>query len=82
LAFDPNDFQLLSNLGTAYGLIKNYDQAISVLERAQKIEPNSAKVYLDLGLSYYFSGQVEKAKTSFEQAKQLDPSINDNQFPL
>ena len=82
LEFNPNHFELLSNLGTAYGLQKKFLKAIEVLEKARAINPNVAKVHSDLGLSYYFSGQMEKAKTSFDQAKALDPSIERNQFPI
>jgi tetratricopeptide (TPR) repeat protein len=82
LEFAPDHFELLSNLGTAYGLQKNYMKAIEVLERARSIRPNVAKVHSDLGLSYYFSGQIEKAKASFNKAIALDPSIDRNQFPV
>jgi len=82
LEFSPQHFQLLSNLGTAYGIQKNYHKAIEVLEKARSIQPNVAKIHTDLGLSYYFSGEMEKAKASFDKAKELDPSIDRNQFPI
>lgn len=82
LEFNPNHFELLSNLGTAYGLQKNYAKAIEIMERARSIRPNVAKVHSDLGLSYYFSGQMEKAKASFDRAKALDQSLDRNQFPI
>ncbi|MAC94913.1 MAG: hypothetical protein CMC96_05375 [Flavobacteriales bacterium] len=82
LKIAPNSYELLSNMGTVYGLQGNYASAVEVLEQAAKIQPNVAKVHIDLGLSYYYLGQLEKAKTEFDQAKQLDASINRSQFPI
>lgn len=82
LEFEPQNYDLLSNLGTAYGLQQNYPKAIEVLTQALVIKPNVAKTYLDLGLSYYFSGDSAKAKMSFDKAKELDPSINRSQYPV
>lgn len=82
LKIAPNSYELLSNMGTVYGLQGNYASAVEVLEQAAKIRPNVAKVHIDLGLSYYYLGQLEKAKSEFDQAKQLDASINRSQFPI
>lgn len=82
LKIAPNSYELLSNMGTVYGLQGNYASAVEVLEQAAKIRPNIAKVHIDLGLSYYYLGQLEKAKSEFDQAKQLDASINRSQFPI
>lgn len=82
LKIAPNSYELLSNMGTVYGLQGNYAAAVKVLEQAAKIRPNVAKVHIDLGLSYYYLGQLEKAKSEFDQAKQLDASINRSQFPI
>lgn len=81
LELDPQNFDILSNLGTAYGLQKDYPKAIDVLLRAIEIKPNVAKIYIDLGLSYYFSGDSESAKNAFDKAKQIDPTINREQYP-
>jgi tetratricopeptide (TPR) repeat protein len=82
LKIAPNSYELLSNMGTVYGLQANYSAAVEVLEKAAKIRPKLAKVHIDLGLSYYYLGQLEKAKTEFDQAKSLDPTINRSQFPI
>ena len=78
----PKNFDILTNLGTAYGLQQNYDQAIEVLEKAAKIKPSVAKTYIDLGLSYFNSGRVDAAKASFDKAAQLDQNLNRAQFPI
>ncbi|MEX2380491.1 MAG: tetratricopeptide repeat protein [Vicingaceae bacterium] len=82
LKIAPNSYELLSNMGTVYGLQGNYGAAVEVLEKAAKIRPDLAKVHIDLGLSYYYLGQLKKAKAEFDQAKILDPTINRSQLPI
>ncbi|MDO8863861.1 tetratricopeptide repeat protein [Haliea sp. E1-2-M8] len=40
----------------------DYEQALALLERAQRIDPNSAEIYLQLARVYAAQGQVEKAR--------------------
>lgn len=40
----------------------DYEQALALLERAQRIDPNSAQVYLQLARVYAAQGQTEKAR--------------------
>lgn len=82
LEIAPNNFDLLSNLGTAYGLSQNYVKAIEVLERATKIKPNLSKTYIDLGLSYYYIGRLDNAKAMFDKAASLDPNLDRTQLPV
>ncbi len=82
LEIAPNNYDLLTNLGTAYGLSQNYSKAIGVLKRAIQIQPNNAKTYIDLGLSYYYLNNLEKAKNAFDKASQIDPNVNRSQFPI
>ena len=62
IAIAPNDYGLHSNLGTVYGLMKDYAAAIEVLEKASELNPTNAKVHIDLGLSYFYNGQNDQAK--------------------
>lgn len=78
----PANVDILTNLGTAYGLQKNYNKAIEVLEKASEIKPTVAKIYIDLGLSYFNSGRFDAAKAAFDKAAQLDQNLNRSQFPV
>ncbi|MFT6947099.1 MAG: tetratricopeptide (TPR) repeat protein [Vicingaceae bacterium] len=78
----PGNYDVLTNLGTLYGILKSYDKAIEVLERAISMRPDIAKTHVDLGLSYFFTNQLERAKKEFDTAVQLDSSINRLQFPI
>lgn len=40
----------------------DYEQALALLERAQRIDPNSGEVYLQLARVYAAQGQVDKAR--------------------
>lgn len=78
----PNSYELLSNCGTVYGLQANYSAAITVLQKATTIKPNSSKAFIDLGLSYFYNGQLEEAKRAFDRAKELDPNLERNKLPV
>jgi|SRR5690554_213349 len=82
LKFDPNSYELLTNLGTVYGLQEKYVESIEVLEKALQINNREAKTYIELGLSYYHNGQLQKAKQSFDKATEINPDINRSNFPI
>ncbi|MBL4708870.1 MAG: tetratricopeptide repeat protein, partial [Flavobacteriales bacterium] len=78
----PNNYDILTNLGTLYGLKQNYTSAIEVLNQALQLQAKVAKTHVDLGLSYFYSGQLDQAKEMFDKAVQLDNTINRSQFPI
>jgi len=82
ISIAPNNHDLLTNLGTVYGLQQDYVKAIKVLEKAILIQPTIAKTYIDLGLSYFYAGQQELAKQTFDKAAELDNTLNRSQFPV
>lgn len=82
LQLDPNNYDILTNLGTLYGLSQDFQNSIRVLTKAIQLQPNVAKTHVDLGLSYFYSGQQELAKAEFDKAVQLDNTINRSQFPI
>ncbi len=82
LEYNPNSYDLLSALGTTYGLQEKYYEAIEVLEKAIQIKATEAKVFIELGLSYYETNQKEKAKITFDKAVELEPRYNRSDFPI
>ena len=40
----------------------DYEQALALLERAQRIDPNSAEIYLQLARVYAAQGQLDKSR--------------------
>lgn len=67
---------LLFRLGWLYYNNKEYDKAISVLERATGLNPFHANALFILGLAYEQKGETKKAIDVLERVAQLNP---DNQ---
>jgi len=67
---------LLFRLGWLYYNNKEYDKAISVLERTTELNPFHANALFILGLSYEQKGETKKAIDVLERVAQLNP---DNQ---
>ena len=45
----------------------DYQQALALLERAQRIEPGSARIYLDLAVTHKARGDLRQAKATAER---------------
>jgi serine/threonine protein kinase/Flp pilus assembly protein TadD len=70
LALNP-DADTLSNLGTAYFFLKNYDQATKMYEKAVAMTPNDEVLLGNLGDSYRWSGHSDQAATAYGKAISL-----------
>ncbi|WP_188049329.1 lipopolysaccharide assembly protein LapB [Flavobacterium sp. GP15] len=53
--------------------IENYDKAIVVLDKANKIKPNEASIYFELGKNYLALKDYKNAYNYFESAAKIDP---------
>lgn len=72
---NPNRFDVNYNLGNLYGKEKNdIVKAIFFLERAIKLDVNSAKAYKDLGVAYGISNRLQESINAFERAVQIEPN--------
>lgn len=45
----------------------DYDQALSLLERAQRIDPDNARIYLELARTYAAQGRQQRARSMAER---------------
>ena len=45
----------------------DYEQALALLERAQRIDPDSAEVYLHLARTYAAQGQADRSRATAER---------------
>lgn len=45
----------------------DYDQALSLLERAQRIDPDNARIYLELARTYAAQGRGDRARNMAER---------------
>ena len=61
LARDSNDEVALFGLGKAYLKLKNYEEAITALERCIQVKPDYSAAYQALTVALYKSGQTDRS---------------------
>lgn len=66
----PQRFEILSLAGRAELGLKNYSRAITYLERAVAVDPNSATSQFNLGQAYAFVGRMAEAESALTRASQ------------
>jgi tetratricopeptide (TPR) repeat protein len=80
LATRPEDFFALYNLGLVYMTGKQYEQAVSFLEKASHLRPGNPFTYLYLGTSYYGLRQYGQAIEFLEKFMALNPDFQRDAF--
>ena len=73
LAMNPNDFNLLSQLGDMYFESGQYFDATLIYDRAIIVNPMCADCYNDKGLASHYMGDTETAIESFDKAVEINP---------
>lgn len=63
----------LIEMGEFYFVNQKWNNALDILNRAQKIEPNNPDVYYNIGIVYEMKNQLEDAKHMFEKALKIKP---------
>jgi len=71
---EPENVGLLSSLGDAYFESAQYEEAISIYDKAIMLDPNHADSMNDRGLSYFYLGNSGAALESVNQAITVAPS--------
>jgi tetratricopeptide (TPR) repeat protein len=67
----PNFPTALSELGTQYLLLKQYDKAGAAFEQLVKLKPTDATGHLNLGIVAYNQKKMEEAETHLRKALEL-----------
>lgn len=70
-----DDFLGICNLGVAYGLAGDGARARELLQRALKLEPQSATALHALGVLEFQDGALQSAVEYFERALQSQPDF-------
>jgi len=70
---DPNNPQLLNNIGAICFKIRDYRNAVSYLERVIKNDPKIGISSITLGLALEELGEHEKAREAFRKAQDAAP---------
>jgi len=63
------------NAANVYGLKKDYGKAQEYLKRAQKTQPDNARVLIALAYSYFQAGNQADAKKAYQRMSKIDPSL-------
>ena len=66
-------YELLQR-GQALLTARHHAQAATVLERADRLEPDKGSIVEALGRAYFNSGQHEAARATFERLLAIDPA--------
>ncbi|MFX1591975.1 MAG: tetratricopeptide repeat protein [Promethearchaeota archaeon] len=74
LEYEPDDANILNNLGLAYVCKQEYGRAIHLYKKALEFESDDAIIWDNLGLAYEYNGDYEKAKEVYQTALKIDPN--------
>jgi cytochrome c-type biogenesis protein CcmH/NrfG len=82
LKADPNNPELLANLGNIYYDTQQYPTAIDFYKRALKAQPSNAGVRTDMATAYWYSGNADGAIAEFNKALTYEPNSANALFNL
>jgi len=82
LESDPENLNLLINLGNVYYDMSNSEKSIIYYERALKIQPDNPMVMVDCGAMYREFGNPDKAIEMFRGAMKVNPELPQAYFNL
>ncbi len=71
IVLDPLNPSLRITLGSVYYTLKNYDDAIRILQTATDLKPDFANAHYNLSLAYSQKGDYPKAVTEMQTVTQL-----------
>jgi cytochrome c-type biogenesis protein CcmH/NrfG len=73
LKSNPNDPELLANIGNLYYDAQQYPNAIQFYRRALEVKPAEAAVRTDMGTAYWYMGNADLAIAEFDKALTFAP---------
>jgi cytochrome c-type biogenesis protein CcmH/NrfG len=63
---NPNDPELLANIGNQYYDSREYEKAIGYYEKSLKLKPQDVNVRTDMGTAIWYSGDADRAIREYE----------------
>ncbi len=82
LKTDPENPQLLADIGNIYYDTKNFPPAIDYYQHALKLKPDNAGVRTDMATAYWYSGNADTAIQEFNKALVAQPNQANALFNL
>lgn len=74
LKADPNNPEILTNLGAAYQSLKSYDSAIEMYKKAVGLSPNTAVTYYYLANCLFAKNMLREAVANYNKAISIEPN--------
>ena len=74
LKADPNNANLLYQIGNVYYDSQQYPEAVNYYESSLRIDPQATDVRTDLGTAYHLMGQPDQAIKEYEEVLKIDPT--------
>jgi cytochrome c-type biogenesis protein CcmH/NrfG len=75
LKADPNNPDLLNQVGTIYRKTHQFKEAAGYYEKALELQPKNAAIRTDLASCLYYTGDVEGAIAQLDQSIKDDPKF-------
>jgi cytochrome c-type biogenesis protein CcmH/NrfG len=82
LKTDPNNAELLANIGNVYYDTQLYSAAIDYYQRSLKVQPANAGVRTDMATAYWYTGNADGAIEEFNKALSFEPNKPNTLFNL
>jgi cytochrome c-type biogenesis protein CcmH/NrfG len=82
LMADPNNPELLQNIGNIYYDAQIYPTAIDYYQRALKIQPANTGVRTDMATAYWYTGDADTSIAEFQKSLSYEPNKANTLFNL
>ena len=82
LKTDPNNSDLLFQLGTIYKSTHQFKEAMDYYDKASKIDPKNIAIRTELASCMYYTGDVEGAIAQLQQSLKQNPKDVNSLFNL
>lgn len=79
---EPNNADLLANIGNIYYDTQQYQAAIDYYTRSLKANPANANVRTDMGTAFYYMGDADRALKEFQTTLTYDPKHGQTMFNM
>jgi cytochrome c-type biogenesis protein CcmH/NrfG len=82
LKADPNNAEVLENVGNIYYDAQQYPTAIEYYQRALTVQPANTAVRTDMATAYWYSGDADTAIAQFQKSLSYEPNKTNTLFNL
>ena len=74
LKSDPNNPELLSNIGNFYYDARQYATAVNYYQQSLKLQPANVNVRTDMATAYFYAGDADSAIAELKKSLSYEPT--------